>query len=286
MKLGIFYSNPRFEEKALFTAAEANKNIELIKIRDTDLIFDLSEKSILSECDAVLLRSVSQTKNFYAAQYLEIYEKKSINNANTITICNDKFLTSLKLTKANIPTPKTRACFDLTTAFQAIEELGYPVVLKPAVGSWGRLLAKISDRDAAEALLEHKKILGGIHHGNLFYIQEFIEKTESRDIRVLIAGQEIISAIYRTSEHWITNTARGAIAESCEVSPEIKKLALKAMRAVAGDEFSLLGIDLIETKQGLKVVEVNSGVEFHGLSKTVEKNIAEEILKIMTNYKL
>lgn len=285
MKLGIFYSHPRTEEKALFTAAENNPEVDLIKIKDNELELDLHKDSIFAECDVVLLRSVSHTKNYYASKYLESKGKVAINDFQTIKICGDKLITSLVLAEKNIPTPRTKACFDSGQALKTIEEWGYPVVMKPVVGSWGRLLSKINDRDAAETMLEHKKVLGGVTHSNLFYIQEYIEKTDKRDIRAVVVGDEIVAAMYRKADHWITNTAKGADTESFEITPEFEKLVLETAKAVSGktpacrQAGSLLGVDLIETKEGLKVVEVNSGVEFHGIQEVTDLDIPKKIIE-------
>jgi [lysine-biosynthesis-protein LysW]--L-2-aminoadipate ligase len=142
------------------------------------------------------------------------------------------------------------------------------VVLKPAVGSWGRLLARINDRDAAEAILEHKVTLGSFHHG-AFYIQEFVRKP-GRDIRSFVIGDETICAIYRTSPHWITNTARGGAATNCPVTPEIDEISRAAARAVGG---GVVAIDLFETDEGLLVNEVNYTMEFKNSIDTTGVNI-------------
>src|SRR3989442_1549888 len=143
--------------------------------------------------------------------------------------CGDKINTTTALIAAGVPSPRTLIAFTPESALEAIESLGYPVVLKPAVGSWGRLLAKISDRDAAEALLEHKDTLGSYQHA-IFYVQEYVDKP-SRDIRSFVIGDETICAIYRESSHWITNTARGGRARNCPVTPEIDRLSRAAARA-------------------------------------------------------
>jgi [lysine-biosynthesis-protein LysW]--L-2-aminoadipate ligase len=259
------------EEKALFAAAENDPEIELVKIRDNEMqpltILGDSKISAFSEflfCDVILLRSVSHTKNFYLAKFLEGSSTKAVNDFGTIQICGDKFLTSVELEKNGVPTPKTRVCFDDESALATIESFGYPVVMKPVVGSWGRLLSKIDNKEAAETILEHKKVLGGITHSQIFYIQEFIEKKDSSDIRAVVIGDEVVAAMKRKSDHWITNTARGADVENFKITKDFEKLVLDAAKAVS-EKPSLLGVDLVETKNGLKVVEVNSGVEFHGL---------------------
>ena len=152
--------------------------------------------------------------------------------------------------------------------------IGYPCVLKPVVGSWGRLLAKINDRDAAEAVLEHKAMLGSVQH-SVFYIQEYIQKP-GRDIRAIMVGDRVLTAIYRKSEHWITNTARGAEGEVCPVTPEIEALCLKAAAAVGG---GVLAVDLVEhPEKGLVVNEINHTMEFHTAQPVSGVDIANEIV--------
>jgi [lysine-biosynthesis-protein LysW]--L-2-aminoadipate ligase len=158
-------------------------------------------------------------------------------------------------------------------ALQAIERLGYPVVLKPAVGSWGRLLSKINDRDAAEAILEHKETLGSYHH-SIFYIQEYMEK-HGRDIRSFVVGGETICAIYRTSPHWITNTARGGVASNCPVTAEVNEISVRAAKAVGG---GVVAIDLFETPDGLMVNEVNYTMEFRNSIDTTGVNIPAKVV--------
>ena len=278
MKLGIFYSHPRVEEKAIFAAAENGAEIELVKIRDNEIELDLHDDAEILNCDVVLLRSVSHSKNFYLAKFLESRGVKVVNDFRTIEICGDKFLTSLALAESGIPTPKTKVCFDTDSALATIEKWGYPVVMKPVVGSWGRLLSKINDHDAAETILEHKKILGGITHSQIFYIQEFVEKKDGSDIRAIVIGGEVVAAMRRKSAHWITNTARGADVEKFEIDAAFEKLVKSAAAAVAGKP-ALLGVDLVETADGMKVVEVNSGVEFHGLVETTEVDIPGKIVE-------
>jgi [lysine-biosynthesis-protein LysW]--L-2-aminoadipate ligase len=167
-----------------------------------------------------------------------------------------------------VPQPELRVAFTEESALRAIEELGYPVVLKPAVGSWGRLLSKVNDRDAAESILEHKTILGSYHH-SIFYIQKYVDK-KGRDIRSFVVGDECIAAIYRTAEHWITNTARGGRASNCPVSRELAEISLAAARAVGG---GILAIDVFETERGLLVNEVNYTMEFRNSIHTTGVNI-------------
>jgi [lysine-biosynthesis-protein LysW]--L-2-aminoadipate ligase len=188
--------------------------------------------------------------------------------------CGDKLLTSAALARHGLPQPRNVVAFNPESALEAIEAFGYPAVLKPVVGSWGRLLAKINDRDAAEAVLEHKAILGSTQH-SVFYIQEFIHKP-GRDIRVIVIGDKVIAAIYRKSPHWITNTARGGEGEVCPLTPEIEELSLRSAKAVGE---GVLAIDLIEhPERGLLINEINHTMEFHTLQPVTGVDIADEIV--------
>jgi [lysine-biosynthesis-protein LysW]---L-2-aminoadipate ligase len=167
-------------------------------------------------------------------------------------------LTTLALLSAGIPTPRTLLAFDPQVAIRGIEMLGYPVVLKPTTGSWGRLLARINDRDAAEAVLEHRETLGSYQH-HIHYAQEYIAKP-LRDIRAFVIGGRTICAIYRASEHWVTNTARGAVASNCPITPELDRLCTRAAQAVGG---GILAVDVLEDpRRGLLVNEINATMEF------------------------
>jgi [lysine-biosynthesis-protein LysW]--L-2-aminoadipate ligase len=187
------------------------------------------------------------------------------------------------LEAAGVPQPATEIALSPEAALEAIERLGYPVVLKPPVGSWGRLLARINDRDAAEAVIEHKETLGGVNH-HAYYIQEYIEKPE-RDIRAFVVGTETICAIYRRSDHWITNTARGGLASNCPVTPKIADLCERAALAVSGGAGGILAIDLFEDpRRGLLVNEVNHTMEFRNSITTTGVHIPERIARLVYQY--
>jgi [lysine-biosynthesis-protein LysW]--L-2-aminoadipate ligase len=224
---------------------------------------------------AVLIRSLSHTNAYYITRWLESVGVPAISPHKTVATCGDKFLTSIALQEAGLPTPGTRLALSPEAALETIEEMGYPVVLKPLFGSWGRLLARVNDRDAAEALLEHKSTLGGYQH-NAVYLQEYVEKP-GRDIRTMVVGDEVIYAIYRQSEHWITNTARGGAPLPCPMTDEIVNLSLEAAHAVGG---GVVSVDLMETAEGnILVNEVNQTPEFHGARHATDVNIADKIVE-------
>lgn len=272
MKIGFLHSLIRPEEKYLIEEFRSRKNVELVMIDDRNISFTLGKNNF--GFDVLLERSISHSRALHSLRLFESVGVKCINTYRTATICGDKLLTSIALQEHKLPQPEVRVAFTEESALKAIEEMGYPVVLKPAVGSWGRLISKINDRDAAEALLEHKKVLGSYHH-SIYYIQKYIEKKAGRDIRSFVIGNECIAAIYRTSEHWRTNTARDAKTSNCPITDELRELSLKAAKAVGG---GIVAVDLFETEKGLLVNEVNYTMEFRNSIKTTGINIPAKIV--------
>jgi [lysine-biosynthesis-protein LysW]--L-2-aminoadipate ligase len=258
MRLAILTSRVRVEEKMLVDALK-RRAVEFEIIDDGELLLDLAQaEERWRAYDAILCRSVSQSRGLAVSQVLEHWGMPVYNTSAVTALCNDKLLTTLALLRANIPTPRTLLAFDQQSALQGIESLGYPVVLKPVTGSWGRLLARVNDRDAAEAVLEHQETLGSFQH-HIHYIQEHVAKPQ-RDIRAFVVGGRTICAIYRTSEHWVTNTARGAVTSDCPVTPELNDLCIGAAKAVGG---GILAVDVFEdSERGYLVNEINATMEF------------------------
>lgn len=275
MRLGVLLSQVRYEEKLILQAIR-RRGIEVEKIYDREVYFDLGERRFPA-VELVLDRSLVHSRAEYTLRLLKSWGIPTVNSYDTTVTCDNKFLTSLAFIEAGIPTPRTLIAYTPESAIAACEQLGYPVVLKPNTGSWGRLLAKVNDHDAAEAVLSHKGRLGSFHH-SIFYIQEYLDKP-GRDIRCFVVGDRAIAASYRSSPHWITNTARGGSSTHCPITPEIEELALRAARAVGGE---IMGVDIAETSRGLTVIEINVGAEFHGLMETTEVDIADEIVAYVT----
>ena len=264
-ELAIIYDRVRPDEKMLFDALD-ELGVPYDKVFAPQLTVTFGQQV---PWKVALERCVSQSRGHAITRALEGLGVRVINPAHVIELCGDKLATNAAMNLAGLPTPKTGVAFTAESALQLIEEIGYPVVMKPTVGSWGRMVSKLNDRDAAEAVIEHKEVLGGPQH-QIFYVQELIAKPE-RDIRAFVVGGTCIGAIYRTSDHWITNTARGAKASQCEVTPEIADLALRAARAVQGE---IVAIDLVEDPaRGLLVIEINHTMEFKNSVSTTGVNI-------------
>lgn len=273
MKVAVLYSRARVEEKILFETLEA-RGVDYDRIDDRDIEFDLADPEPWRKYDIILERCINHSRALYALKILNDWGIPTVNSAHVADVCGNKLVTSSALARAGLPQPRVKVAFTPESALRAIEELGYPVILKPAIGSWGRLLSKVNDRDAAEAILEHKEVLGSYHH-SIFYIQEYVRKPK-RDIRAFVVGNETIAAIYRESEHWITNTARGGLASNCPVTPEMNRLCVAASNAVGG---GITGVDLLEDpERGLLVNEVNYTIEFRNSIATTGVDIPNKII--------
>jgi len=258
----VLYSRIRRDEKLLLSELR-DRGHEVTKIDVRKERFGIHEPPAAFEnVDIVVDRCLATSRSRYVTRFVDAYDVPVVNDPETAAICADKARNSLALAEADIPTPATEVTFTKESAMESIEEFGYPCVLKPVIGSWGRLMAKIDSRDAAEAILEHKETLGHYEH-KVFYIQEFVEKP-GRDIRVVATDGEPVAAMARSSDHWLTNAARGAETEAIEVTDEMADLVERASEAVGG---GLLGVDLMETGDSYTVHEVNHTVEFKALNE-------------------
>jgi [lysine-biosynthesis-protein LysW]--L-2-aminoadipate ligase len=271
--VGVLLSRVRVEEKLLLSALET-RNVDVVRFDDRELVLDLGNPSpALARCDVVLERCINHLRALYTLRVLNDWGVPTVNTFDVANTCGDKLLTSTALERHGVPSPRTLIAYTPESALEACEALGYPVVMKPAIGSWGRLLARVNDRDAAEAILEHKVTLGSFHHG-AFYIQEFVNKP-GRDIRTFVVGDETICGIYRDSPHWITNTARGGQATNCPITDELDHLSRAAAKAVGG---GVVAVDLFESERGLLVNEVNYTMEFRNSIDTTGVDIPGKIV--------
>jgi [lysine-biosynthesis-protein LysW]--L-2-aminoadipate ligase len=273
MKIGVILSRVRVEEKWLFEGLD-KRGLDYDKIDDREAKFNIDAPGDWLKYDVILERSISFGRGLYALQMLNAWGIPTVNTFQVANTCGDKLLTTTALMQAKVPQPNVRVAFTSESALEVIEEMGYPVVLKPVIGSWGRMVSKVNDREAAEAILEHREVLGN-YQQQIYYIQEFVRKP-GRDIRAFVVGDQTICAIYRTSEHWITNTARGGKGSTCPVTPELDKVCVAAAAAVGG---GVLAIDLFEDpERGFTVNEINHTMEFHTTVPTTGVDIPGYII--------
>ena len=274
-KICIVFDRLRTEEKLLQKKSEElGYETSMIDAKITSFDTD-SKPENFDFGDVVLERCVSYYRGLHFTACLEFLDIPVINKFDVANTCGNKMITSMLLKKNNIPTPKTYFSFSAETALENFENIGYPLVIKPIIGSWGRSVMPIKDKDTAEAVIENRQVTDG-PQDRIYYLQEMIDRPP-RDIRVITVGDQAVSAMYRKSSGGFkTNIALGADPELCQITKEMEDLCEKTSKAVGG---GILGIDLMEDKErGLVVHEVNNTVEFKGLVKVSEKNIPKEMI--------
>lgn len=272
----ILYDTIRWEEKALLEAGKKKDiNIEMVDCKKLAINLEKSPE----DYGVVIQRCVSYYRNLHSTAALEGMGVKTINCLNTGVFAGNKLFTHMLLKKAKVPTPYATVAFSKEAALEALDSQGYPKVIKPTVGSWGRLISKLNDRDSAEGIIESRESMYPIYQ--IHYLEEFV-KRPPRDIRAIMVGDEIVAAIYRTSGNgnWKTNMALGGIAEECKVTSEMEEMCIKAKNAVQGD---IVGVDLMESEQrGLMVHEVNNTTEY----KNTVRVCGVDIPALMLDYAL
>ncbi|HSF28713.1 MAG TPA: lysine biosynthesis protein LysX [Nitrosopumilaceae archaeon] len=279
-KLRIVFDRIRSEEKMLEEkAVELGHDTKMIDAKITQISTE-SKRSDFDFGDVVLERCVSYFRGLHFTACLEFLDVPVINKFAVANNCGNKMITSLLLKKHNVPTPKTYFSFSSETALENLEKVGYPMVIKPVVGSWGRGVMALKDRDIADAIIEVRELSDG-PLDRIYYLQEMV-KRPPRDIRAIAVGDQVVAAMYRTSTGGFkTNIALGAEPVPCEITKELEDICLKASKAVGG---GILGVDLMEDeKRGLVVHEVNNTVEFKGLAKVAKKNIPKEMIDFAVN---
>ncbi len=276
--LTILYDNIRWEEKALYEAAR-KKGIEVENLDCKNLALDLNDGNSIYKDRVILQRCVSYFKNVHSTAALEGLGARMINPLQAAIMCGNKLYSHMLLEKAGVRTPKAFSAFSEAAAMAALDEMGYPAVIKPTVGSWGRLIALLRDKESASAVLEDREHMFPIYH--IYYFEEFVERPP-RDIRAIVVGDRVVAAIYRYSGQgeWKTNMALGGHAETCPVTKELEDICLKATRALGGQ---IVGVDLMESKdKGLMVHEVNNTTEF----KNTVRVTGVDIPDLMIEYSL
>jgi [lysine-biosynthesis-protein LysW]---L-2-aminoadipate ligase len=279
--IGIIFDKLRFEEKALYDSAiKRGLRAQLIDAKNL-AICTTSKKADLHFGDVVLQRSVSHFRGLYVTACLEFVGFRVINDFKVSQICGNKLVTSLQLVRNNISVPNTAFAFSSEGARNLMNELGYPVVLKPVVGSWGRGVFPIRDEETANMLLETREENGSAL-SRIYYVQEMINRPP-RDLRCIVVGDSVVTAIYRYSSdnEWRTNVSRGGKAERATITRELEDIVLRTAKSVGG---GVLGVDLMEdTHRGLLVNEVNNTVEFKGAQNVAEVDIADSIIQYAVN---
>ncbi len=280
-KICVVFDRLRSEEKMLQKEAENLGHQTVTLDAKLTQINTNSKKQDFDLGDVALERCVSYFRGLHFTACLEFMDISVINKFDVAGRCGNKMFMTLLLQKNSVPTPKTYFSFSKEAAIENLENVGYPLVIKPVIGSWGRGVVPIKDRDAVDAIIEIREITDS-PHDRIYYLQEII-KRPPRDIRIITIGERAVAAMYRRSTGGFkTNIALGAAPELCNITNEMEDIAAKASKAMGG---GILGIDMMEDEQkGLVVHEVNNTVEFKGLAKVAKNNIPKEMVEFALDY--
>lgn len=274
----ILYDQIRWEEKALYEAAK-KRGFEPVNIDCKSLFVDLNQAESRYKDFTIIQRCVSYFKNIHSTAALEGLGAVVINPLSTNSICGNKLYTHMALQKAGVKTPKAISAFSGTSAIATLDQLGYPAIIKPTIGSWGRLIAVLNDREATKGVIEHREHMFPLYQ--VYYFEEFVDRPP-RDIRAIIIGERVVAAIYRysASGEWKTNMALGAHAENCPITKDLEDICLEANKAVNG---KIVGVDLMESKKdGFVVHEVNNTTEFKNTVKVTEIDIPGQMVDFVS----
>ncbi len=256
----VLYDTIRLEEKLLIEAAKKN-DIQIEMVDCKKLFINLNKNT--QKFETVLQRCVSYYRNLH------------FNCLNTGLLAGNKLFTHMLLQKAGVPTPDATIAFSKESAIESLEKNGYPKIIKPTVGSWGRMVSKLNDRDSAEGVIESRESMHPIHQ--MYFLEEFVQRPP-RDIRAIVIGDKVAAAIYRNTDgtNWKTNTHLGGSAETCEVSNELEDICIKAKNTVQGE---IVGVDLMESSEkGLVVHEINNTTEFRNVVRVTGVDIPAQML--------
>jgi [lysine-biosynthesis-protein LysW]--L-2-aminoadipate ligase len=275
MRISITFDRLRWEEKALKEEAEA-AGVDVSLVDAKVLLFDVTGRARQDMGDVVLQRCISHYRTLFLTRMLEAAGLRVINTYAVAEVCGNKLATSMALAKAGVPTPKTYVALSSETVQRAAEELGFPLVVKPFTGSWGRMVSVVRDIQTLQSIVELREELPNpLEH--MYYLQEYV-KRPPRDIRAIVAGDEIIACVHRYAAEgdWRTNVARGGTSKAFAPDTELQEMIHKAASAVGG---GVLGVDAMEAPSGYVVHEVNNTVEFKGAQSTGEWNIPKRLME-------
>jgi len=230
-----------------------------------------------------IIRPISMLNAAYAAALYEAKGSLVINSSETIIFSGDKVLTYTRLAAHKLPLPPTLIAFAHNTARTALRELGVPLVVKPPLGSWGRLVTRIRSARELEYVLAHREAMRTPHQ-KIIIMQKYVD-TGNKDIRCIVIEEELVGCIERRAKQreWRSNVALGADTKPYKPTNEVEDLSLRAAAAVKG---FFVSVDLFQTKDGLLVNEVNAVPEFKGFMRATGINPARILVeKLYQMYK-
>ncbi len=283
MRVALIADTPDWHARAMLRAfADARTDALFVRLADCVFATDAANGVLIPGFgaalpDFVFVREIAGgsfeavTRRLGILHALRELGVRVCNDARAIERCVDKSTTSFLLASAGLPTPSSWAVEGVEAArtLVARETQSGPLVLKPLFGSQGRglrLISGVEDLPAPTTVAQ------------VYYLQHYVPPGADgfRDHRLFVCGDEVIGAMTRRSERWITNIKRGARAEALRPDAELVSLARRAAAAVGAE---CAGVDLIRDGSGCAhVLEVNSMPGWRGLQRVTDGSIAERIV--------
>ncbi|MBP5553439.1 MAG: RimK family alpha-L-glutamate ligase [Lachnospiraceae bacterium] len=223
-------------------------------------------------------------KDILLASRLEKMGLRLFNSSQSIEACDDKGQTAIALVDGGIRTPKTFlspkayptfGCTDMTFLRMAEEELGYPMIIKENRGSFGQQVHLVKSSYEAEVLIKSFK-------EHPFIMQEYIEESSGRDVRINVVGDRVVASMYRYNDNdFRSNITGGGSMKSFTADKEQEELAIAACKALGLD---FAGVDVLFGKEGPIICEVNSNPHFKTTLECTGINMAEHIISYIKEY--
>ena len=269
----LIFDVPRLEEKLILEELKkAGLNLQLTNVKHHPLSWEDKPAEIS------LIRTISMQRAAYSASIREAAGARAINSLEAILIAGDKILTLSRLWKAGIPFPRSVVALNGEAAEKAGELMEFPIIDKPPIGSWGRLVALVKDLQSFRSIIEHRELYQS-QALRTHLIQRYVNGG-CRDLRVLVLGEEVLGAVQRIAANgdWRSNVARGGVVKRAEVDEELRELAVKASSVIGGE---FLAVDLFEENGGYLVNEVNGVPEFKGYMEATGENVPRKLVEYL-----
>jgi len=284
MKIGVLTKNPESWHSKQLEKAIIKNNAVPFFFRFTEITAKIEEKlqiyarntNIIEETPAVIVRPIgrgSLEEIIFRLDALHSLEKSGtlvINPPKAIEISVDKYYSLNLLRQSGISVPRTIATENFEEALRAFRELGGDVVVKPLFGSRGVGSTRVSDSEIATRIFRALT-----YNHEVIYLQEYIEHGFS-DIRAFVIGERVVASMRREAQTWKTNVSLGAKPKPVKLDSELEDLAIKASRIIG---CKVAGVDIVESRKGPLIVEINSQPGWRGLQTVTKVNIADEIVK-------
>lgn len=284
MKIGILsrnsalYSTSRLRE----AAEKRGHQVEIIDpllcymdiISHRPTVYFRSRK--LDDFDAIIPR-IGASVTFYATAVLRQFEMMGVyclNESVAISRSRDKLRALQLLARKGIGLPVSGFAHSTKMTSDLIKLVGgAPLVIKLLEGTQGKGVVLAETQQAAESVIDAFRDLDAY-----FLVQEFIKEAEGADIRCFVVGGKVVASMLRKAKlgEFRSNLHRGGTAMAVKLTPEERKTALRAAEAMG---LNVSGVDIMRSKHGPLVIEVNSSPGLEGIEKSTGKDVAESIIE-------